>query len=220
VKSSLRCLIPFLPFLQLPIPKTRLGSTAVDYCCVLRVLSFYCYYSCQSQSYFTTGDLLLISSSWRQALWDSRPAFFFQLNTCGYSPYVTSSPTRGWVCRLQLLLVFASAVILRSESHGIHDYISLSQILDSPNLEGQVLLLISPTNGVARLYPQILGSISVASYDSQGSTTPVLPNTSYNHFARTTRKTPSCIVQNACLLVLLAMDGFQLLNAFVAGPLT
>jgi hypothetical protein len=30
--------------------------------------------------------------------------FIFQLNTCDYSPYVTSSLTRGWVCRLQLLL--------------------------------------------------------------------------------------------------------------------
>jgi hypothetical protein len=26
---------------------------------------------------------------------------FFQLNTCGHSPYVTFSLTRGWVCRLQ-----------------------------------------------------------------------------------------------------------------------
>jgi hypothetical protein len=31
------------------------------------------------------------------------------------------------------------------------------------------------------------------------STTPVLPNTSYNHIARTPRKTPSTIVKNACL---------------------
>jgi hypothetical protein len=30
----------------------------------------------QSQSYFTTGGLLSISSSWRQAPWDSQPAFF------------------------------------------------------------------------------------------------------------------------------------------------
>jgi hypothetical protein len=37
---------------------------------------------------------------------------FFQLNPCGHSPYVTSSLTRGWVCRLQLLLILASAVIL------------------------------------------------------------------------------------------------------------
>jgi hypothetical protein len=30
--------------------------------------------------------------------------FILQLNTCGYSSYVTSSLARGWVCRLQLLL--------------------------------------------------------------------------------------------------------------------
>jgi hypothetical protein len=63
---------------------------------------------------FTTGGLLPISSSWRQAPWDSRPVMFFQLNTCGHNPYVTSSLTRGWVCRLQLLLTLASAVILMS----------------------------------------------------------------------------------------------------------
>jgi hypothetical protein len=45
--------------------------------------------------------------------------FMFQLNTCVYNPYVTSSLTRGWVCRLQVLLVLASAVILRSESRGL-----------------------------------------------------------------------------------------------------
>jgi hypothetical protein len=79
--------------------------------------------------------------------------FIFQLNTCGYSPYVTSSLMRGWVCRLQLLLVLASAVILRSESHGTHDHILLSQIQDSPNLEIQVPVFISPRNRVAWLYP-------------------------------------------------------------------
>jgi hypothetical protein len=31
--------------------------------------------------------------------------FIFQVNTCDYSPYVTSSLMRGWVCRLQLLMV-------------------------------------------------------------------------------------------------------------------
>jgi hypothetical protein len=55
----------------------------------------------QSQSYSTTGGLLPISSSWRQASWDLRHSnFIFQLNTCGNSPYVTSSLTRGWIgCR-------------------------------------------------------------------------------------------------------------------------
>jgi hypothetical protein len=51
---------------------------------------------------------------------------FFQLNTCGYSPYVTSPLTRGWVCCLQLLLVLASAVILGSESRGARPYLTVS----------------------------------------------------------------------------------------------
>jgi hypothetical protein len=54
-----------------------------------------------------------------------------------------------------------------SEARGTHDHSLLSQIRDSPNLEGQVPLFISPRNKVARLYPQALGSLFVASYDSQ-----------------------------------------------------
>jgi hypothetical protein len=75
----------------------------------------------------------------------------FQLNTCGYSPYVTSSLLRGCVCLLQLLVILARAVILRSESRMTHDHILLSQIRESPNLEGQLLEFISPRNRVARL---------------------------------------------------------------------
>jgi hypothetical protein len=70
--------------------------------------------------------------------------FIFQLNTCGYSSYVTSPLMRGWVCHLQLLLVLASAVILSSESRGTHNHVLLSQFQDSPNLEGQVPVFISP----------------------------------------------------------------------------
>jgi hypothetical protein len=91
-----------------------------------------------------------------------------QLNTCGYSPYVTPSLTRGWACRLQLLLGLASAVFLRPESRRTHDHILLSQIPDSPNLEGQVPVFISPRNRLAQLYPQALGSLFLASYDSKG----------------------------------------------------
>jgi hypothetical protein len=81
----------------------------------------------QSQTYFTTGGLPPISSSRRQAPWDSRPVIFLpQLNTCVYSPYITSSLTRGWVCRLQSLLVLGSVVILRSESSGTYDHITVS----------------------------------------------------------------------------------------------
>jgi hypothetical protein len=48
----------------------------------------------QCQSYFTTGGLPPVSSSWRQAPWDPRPVIFFYLNTWGDSSYVTSSLTR------------------------------------------------------------------------------------------------------------------------------
>jgi hypothetical protein len=67
---------------------------------------------------------------------ETHDQYFFQLSTCGYSPYVTFSLTRGWICRLQLLLVLARAAILRSESRGTHDRILLYQIPDSPHPEG------------------------------------------------------------------------------------
>jgi hypothetical protein len=95
--------------------------------------------------------------------------FVFQLNLCGHIPYVTSFLTRRWVCRLQLLLVLASAVILGSGSRGTHDHLLLSQVLDSPNLEGQVPLFISPRNSLARLYPQALGSLFVVYYDRRST---------------------------------------------------
>jgi hypothetical protein len=94
--------------------------------------------------------------------------FIFQLNTCGYNLYVTTTLTRGWVCRLQLLLVLASAVVLGSESCGTHDDILLSQIRDSDNLEGEVSVFVSPRNRLTRLYTQALGSLYVTSYNSQG----------------------------------------------------
>jgi hypothetical protein len=89
------------------------------------------------------------------------------MNTWGHNPQVTSSLTRGCVYRLQLLLALASAVILMSKSRGIHDQILLFQIRDSSNLEGQVPVFISPRSRVARLYPQEMGSLSVAFYDSR-----------------------------------------------------
>jgi hypothetical protein len=75
---------------------------------------------------------------------------------------------RGWVYRLKLLLALARAVILGSESHGMHDYILMSEISDYPNLEGQVPLFISPRNKVAQFYPKALCSLSIASCDSRG----------------------------------------------------
>jgi hypothetical protein len=55
---------------------------------------------------FTANQFILATSP----LGLTTSNFIFQLNTCDYSPYVKSSVMRGWVCRLQLLLVLASAV--------------------------------------------------------------------------------------------------------------
>jgi hypothetical protein len=65
----------------------------------------------QRQSYFTTGDLPPISSSWCQALETHDQSFFFQLKPCGNSPYVTSSLTRRWVCLVRISLAFRQACV-------------------------------------------------------------------------------------------------------------
>jgi hypothetical protein len=64
----------------------------------------------QNQSYFTTGGLLPISSSWGQAPWDSRSEFFFQPSPCGDSPYEIYSLTRRWGFILWICLAFRHAL--------------------------------------------------------------------------------------------------------------
>jgi hypothetical protein len=86
---------------------------------------------CQSVS---LGDKLL----------ETHDQKFFKLNTCFHSPYLTSSLTRGWVCNLLLLLALATTVIRRHESRGTREHIILSRRRDSPNLEDQVSVFISP----------------------------------------------------------------------------
>jgi hypothetical protein len=75
--------------------------------------------------------------------WDPRPVFFFQLNTYGYSPYVTSSLTGGWVCNLQ-----SSG----PSPAGLMTIFLLSYIQDYPSLKGQVPAFIYPRSRVALLY--------------------------------------------------------------------
>jgi hypothetical protein len=53
-------------------------------------------------------------------------------DSCGFRWFGTPSLMRGRVCRLQLLLALASAVIFGSESCRTHDHILLSQIRDFP----------------------------------------------------------------------------------------
>jgi hypothetical protein len=107
----------------------------------------------QGQIYVTTdGQSAGLSSCW-------------QLRVCWCG---APSLTRGRVCRLQLLLALANAVIPGSESRWTHDHILLSQIRHSPNLVGQVPVFIPPRNRVVQLYPQALNFLFVTSYDSQG----------------------------------------------------
>jgi hypothetical protein len=109
--------------------------------------------------------------------------FLFQLNPCPYSPYVTSSLTTGWVCCLELLLGLASAVILGSASRGATFYCHRFKTHPIWRVRSPYLyppgtgwpsyiprnpVFISPRNRVAQLYPEELGSLFVASYDSQG----------------------------------------------------
>jgi hypothetical protein len=97
--------------------------------------------------------------------------FITHLRVCGYGAL---SLTRGRVCYLQLLLILVSAVVLDSESRWIDSHILLSQIRDSPSVEGQVPVFISPRKGVAQLCPQALGYLFVASC-SRPFLSPTLP---------------------------------------------
>jgi hypothetical protein len=58
---------------------------------------------------------------------------------------------RGRVCRLQLTMVLANAVILVSESRGTYNLILLPRVRNSPKLEGQIPVFISSRNRAAQL---------------------------------------------------------------------
>jgi hypothetical protein len=97
------------------------------------------------------------------------------------------SLTRERVCRLQLLLDLANAVILGSYFRGTRDHIVLSLIRDSSNLEGQVPVFIYPRIRVSRLYTQALGySVTV--------TPPPHEWTLFYNFTRTEWKLPPLTV--------------------------
>jgi hypothetical protein len=82
---------------------------------------------------------------------------------------VAPSLTRGRVCNLLFNCFWAlpeQSLLGRSPAELTAIFYCL--ISDSPNVQGQVPVFISPRNRVAQLYPRALGSLSVASYDSQG----------------------------------------------------
>jgi hypothetical protein len=96
------------------------------------------------------------------------PCYFIFITVRQLPVYGNEASPFDEVCRLQLPLVLASAVILGSESRGTHDCILLFQIRHFSKLENQVPVFMSLRNAVAQLYSQALCSIFVAFYDSQG----------------------------------------------------
>jgi hypothetical protein len=105
--------------------------------------------------------------------------------------------TRERVCRLQLLMIFASALILVSESRRTCDHMLLSQIRESSDLEVQVPVFISPRDRVAQFYPQALGSIFVASYDFQGYGGGIRPCIHARSLCCSEAETEACCRQSA-----------------------
>jgi hypothetical protein len=127
-------------------------------------------YGCRftaSQFFLATSPLRFTTSN-----------FIFQLNTCGYNPYVTSCLSRGWAYRLQLLLGLASTVILRSKSRTTHDHILLSQIRHSPNLEDRVPVFICPRHWVPVSSPPTARRAPVEVFDAASTRHCQLP---YNY---------------------------------------
>jgi hypothetical protein len=119
---------------KLPIPKTRLNSTALlpsSYSGRLASQSTANSFQVKSKSHCdwrSDSQYVLVSSP----IWNSWPDIFitvWQLRSCfcGAPPL-----TRGRVCLLYMLLALASAVFLGSESLGTRDHILLSQIWDFP----------------------------------------------------------------------------------------
>jgi hypothetical protein len=75
----------------------------------------------------------------------------------------------GSGCRLELMPVLASTVILSSESRGItRPYFTLSDSILPTTWRGRSPYLYASETRVARLYPLALVSLFVASYHSQG----------------------------------------------------
>jgi hypothetical protein len=113
----------------------------------------------QSRCYVATASQS-VSLSWCEARPNLGPEIrFLLLSVAGLLMWGAFSDERA-------ALPFGSAVSPLQRSHSRVRV--PPQIRDFPNLEGHVPVFISPMNRVAQLYPQALGSLFVASYDSQG----------------------------------------------------
>jgi hypothetical protein len=103
-------------------------SVSLSVCLCFFLFESYCP---ESESYVTT-DGQPAGLSWNKTpIWDLRPDLYYCMKFAGLL-IGAPSLTRGRVCRLQLLLALASAVIFGSESYRTRGHILLSQIWDFP----------------------------------------------------------------------------------------
>jgi hypothetical protein len=77
----------------------------------------------------TDGQLASLSRN-KAPMWGLRPDFYYCQTDVGLLMWGTL--TKGQVCRLQLLLALASAVILGSKSCEANDHILLTRFRDFP----------------------------------------------------------------------------------------
>jgi hypothetical protein len=125
--------------------------------------------SCRSQAKVTRILQLMVSWSVCPGVkppFGTHEQFFFSfslklsLDSRGIIIMGVPSLTRGRVCNSQLLLGLASAVFLGSKFCGTRDQISLSQIGDSSNLDGQDSIFISTQEQCSSAIPPIIGFVS------------------------------------------------------------
>jgi hypothetical protein len=114
---------------------------------------------------FVTTDAQSATPSWCPApIWNPWPDFCFLSYNCGFLCVGRLLLRENLL--LQLLLGLARAVTLRSNSCRTHDHVLLLHIrLLQPRRPG---LHLYCRDRVAQLYLRALGSLFVASYDSQG----------------------------------------------------
>jgi hypothetical protein len=112
----------------------------------------------QSQSYFTSDD-----QSWCEPTLGLVTRYYFLSE--GFCLKVAILSLWGALFDERTSLQF-TVQSLNGPSRA--EPVTILYCRDSPNLESQVPVLISPRNRVAKLYPRALGSLYVASYDSQG----------------------------------------------------
>jgi hypothetical protein len=135
---------PGLTHLSVPLCKDPSTPPHIPLSGALKMcmLNFWCYYFTFSE--YACKMKCLPGVFHRVTHLGPMPRFFLLPETCGFVD-------------VQLLLILASAVLLGSESRKTYDHMLLSQILDSPNLDGHIMVFIWLRKLGGPVIPQEMG---------------------------------------------------------------